>query len=192
MKVLLINSHTAFLPNLIDIFKNMGAELEVVEFENLTPDIDLHFDLIVLSGGHNIPDAKFHDAFEKEISLILNSSKPLIGICLGFKLIAQAYDSHIEKLPEKEEGVLTLNITKDAPVFAPEKNYKVYVTHNWSVKSLGPELELLADSEKGVQILKHKTRPIYGFQFHPEVRDPPNDGLELMRNAISQLLPSLS
>jgi carbamoylphosphate synthase small subunit len=42
----------------------------------------------------------------------------------------------------------------------------------------------LANSIEGIEIIKHKDKPIYGFQFHPEMFPNLSDGDELFANIV--------
>lgn len=51
------------------------------------------------------------------------------------------------------------------PVYMEEDHY-------WAVKELPPVLELLATTETcPIQAFRHRERPVYGTQFHPERYD---------------------
>jgi GMP synthase-like glutamine amidotransferase len=46
---------------------------------------------------------------------------------------------------------------------------------------------VIARSATGAEIIRHRTRPVYGLQFHPEVREPANDGSEVLTSILSRL-----
>ena len=46
--------------------------------------------------------------------------------------------------------------------------YPVYEAHRWIIPQLGRDLIGIAQSANGYEIIKHKSRQIYGLQFHPE------------------------
>ena len=48
--------------------------------------------------------------------------------------------------------------------------------HKWHIKEVNSVLIPLAKSAKGIDIVKHVNKKIYGFQFHPEITEPKNDG----------------
>jgi GMP synthase-like glutamine amidotransferase len=44
---------------------------------------------------------------------------------------------------------------------------------------LADELEAWCASSEGIEVFKHKTKPLYGLQFHPERRAEKNDGARM-------------
>ncbi|HEX9863034.1 MAG TPA: hypothetical protein VGB11_07125, partial [Candidatus Bathyarchaeia archaeon] len=54
------------------------------------------------------------------------------------------------------------------PLFS--SSFKAYALHNYSIQP-SLEFDVLADSAKCVQAIKHKHKDIYGVLFHPEVRN---------------------
>jgi GMP synthase (glutamine-hydrolysing) len=122
--------------------------------------------------------------------LIRETSRPLIAFCGGHHQIYLAYggrsdimrrlrpgetDPYPKYMPGlyKEWGWVKVRIVRRDPLLAglpdemllPERHYAQCV-------SLPPDFELLASSaECRVQAIKHKTRPVYGTQFHPEIYD---------------------
>ena len=85
----------------------------------------------------------------------------------------------------KEWGVYPVRIVKADPLFRGlGKLIRVQEYHYWEVKRLGPELQLLASSQHcQVQAFRHRTKPIYGTQFHPEAfSEAYRDGATVLQN----------
>ena len=68
---------------------------------------------------------------------------------------------------KKEIGMTEIKIKKKNKLFSSDLN--VYELHGFSLKNL-ENFEVLAESEKCIQTIKHKQKEIYGIMFHPEVR----------------------
>ena len=63
---------------------------------------------------------------------------------------------------------------------------KVSEHHSWVVKELGKELEALAISRYGIEADMHRTKPIYGTQFHSEIKWR-NDGYKCLENFLQMI-----
>jgi putative intracellular protease/amidase len=74
---------------------------KVINESFLNHPLSNKYDLIILSGGTNMTLLKNLPKLRKEITMIKRTSKPIIGICLGFQLIAFAFGSKLKKREEK-------------------------------------------------------------------------------------------
>lgn len=156
---------------------------------------------IVISG--NTSDWIRYDfaTFEPLFELVKSGDIPTIGLCGGHQLIGLMYDAPCEAIRKlnpgeaelaewapgyfKEVGFMPVHVVADDPIFAGLGSDPVFFeSHYWEIKELPTELKLLASTGNvRVQCLKHKEKPIYGTQFHPEVNDIDHaDGIKLLRN----------
>lgn len=165
MRVLLIDNGTKHLDDLKRLL--LGHKIDIYELFSKYPST-FGYNLIVLSGGSKIAIKDSPSSFANEIELIKNSKTPIIGICEGCELIAYAYNSDIEKTTPKVKGIKEIEIIKNNYFTLPSP-INVYEAHHWAIKRLGRKLTGLARSRTGFEIIKHKSKPIYGFQFHPEM-----------------------
>ena len=139
----------------------------VIHYKNLDYKKLSRGDIVILTGGHGDPILWHKKEYTPEIDLIKKHKGPIIGICLGFELIAHVYKSHLHLRNDRRKGEITLIGTSKSPIIIPTK-VSVYENHNWSVLKLKRPLVPLAYSKDGVEIMKHARKPIYGIQFHPE------------------------
>jgi len=96
---------------------------------------------------------------------------PVLGICAGHQFMAQFFGGEAKPSKIPEFGKVELAITRQDTIFdgVPEKSI-VWLSHNDEVTKLPDDFELLAESENcNIQAMKHKNKPFYGLQFHPEV-----------------------
>ena len=92
--------------------------------------------------------------------------KPVLGICAGMQTIGVVFGLVLTRC--LEIGMTPMKTQTGNPLFSGP--FKAYSLHNYYVES-SDEFEVLAESEKCVQAIKHKQKPIYGVLFHPEVRN---------------------
>ena len=119
--------------------------------------------------------------------LVTECDVPQIGFCGGHQLIARHFGSTVNPMGPlrddeadhnpayhtgfyKESGVYPVRIVARDPLFEGLGDViRVHQNHKDEVKELGPDLMLLASSARcRVQAFKHRAKPIYGTQFHPE------------------------
>jgi len=185
VKILLIDNGTIHLDELKKLLEK--ENLTTITKEGITEEIASGYELVILSGSSDISVATNPEAYAKEINLIKESSTPILGICMGFEVIAYTYGAKLKEMPYKEDGLVDIIVTKDNPIFGNKKRFLVSERHRWIVDKITEPLEELAISKDGVEAIKHKYKPIYGFQFHPEIHEDKNTGIEIFNNLLSLL-----
>ena len=125
---------------------------------------------IVLSGG--APRVGVESKLGNCAEILKKATFPVLGICAGHQYIARFFGGKATPAKKPEFGKVELKILKnETDIFkgVPEKSI-VWLSHNDEVSVLPPNFERIAESEScRVQAMKHKTKPVYGLQFHPEV-----------------------
>lgn len=142
--------------------------------------------LVVLSGGRWMSVLKHQQEYANELEFIRSFGGAIIGICLGFELIAHAYGNQLYKMDERREGIHPIRALESGEAVLGGATAQVYQGHKWFVKEVGAPLEALAESDDGVELLRHTSRKIYATQFHPEVHDG-NDGREIFRRIMDDI-----
>ncbi len=130
------------------------------------------FDGLFISNGPG--DPKHCKTTAENIKKQYSQNKPIMGICLGNQLMGLAADGDTFKLKFGHRS-------HNQPVIQVGTN-KAYITsqnHGYAVdnKSIEGEWEPLFinindDTNEGV---KHKTKPFFSTQFHPEASSGPTD-----------------
>jgi len=127
-------------------------------------------DGLVLSGG--APRVGLESKLGNCAEYLEKAEFPVLGICAGHQFMAQFFggEARPSKIPEFGKIELTLLNEKDVLFMGVPKRSIVWESHNDEVTTLPDDFELLAESEScKIQAMKHKNRPFYGLQFHPEV-----------------------
>ena len=133
--------------------------------------VDEKVDGLVLSGG--APRIGLSDTLGNIDEYLEKASFPILGICAGHQYIARFFGGDAKPAETPEFGKVELEIIKDDGFFkgVPKKSV-VWESHNDEVTKIPDTFELLASSEDcRVQAIKHKNKPFYGLQFHPEVEN---------------------
>ena len=182
MKVLLIDNGTTLLEKLKTL---IPGEESIIRFDNLKDILTDSFDLVILSGGSAYYLVENEAKFSEELKFLRNTTKPVIGFCFGFELIVKAFGGEIKKLENIDKGEKEIEILDNTLYKKPI--IKVYESHGWGVQKLPENFDILAKSVVGPEIIKHKTQPIYGFQFHPENFVDELEGDEIFLQLFSNL-----
>jgi GMP synthase (glutamine-hydrolysing) len=179
MRILLIDNGTTLLNKLKQLIP--GDEI-VHTYDDFDKDTN-NFDLVILSGGSKYQLVRNENVFEREINFIRNTTKPVIGICFGYELITLAFGATLKELPENKKGIYEIEIIDED---LGTRKIKVFESHRWVVDRLPGVFDVLAISEDGPEIIKHKEKFIYGLQFHPENFTEETEGDELFLKLLSQ------
>lgn len=144
------------LPNLLDTVKDKSPDLAILTGSNFT-----------LSR----PDTRM--VFQQEMDLARKLDMPFLGICFGHQLIGAAYGSEVADLGRTIREIKEIRLLDKDPVFdgLPEA-IRVSESHRQALRQVPKGFRHLAESASSrVEAICHETRPIYGFQFHPERSD---------------------
>jgi GMP synthase (glutamine-hydrolysing) len=140
---------------------------------------------LILSGG---PASVYETRAPKIKKEILDLGLPILGLCYGHQLIAQIVGGKVEKAENREYGVSYVTVDKPVGVLKEmEWKEKVWMSHGDTVFALPSEFEVLAHTENcPVAAFRHKEKPIYGLQWHPEVVHT-EKGMQMLRNFIFEV-----
>jgi carbamoyl-phosphate synthase small subunit len=131
---------------------------------------------IFLSNGPGDPSALNY--IVKEVKTLLDTGVPIFGICLGHQILGQAFGGKTFKLKFGHRG-------GNQPVKDLESG-KVEITsqnHGFAVdaKSLPSDVAVhrVNLNDGTVEGLRHKTKPVFCVQYHPEAAPGPHDSTPL-------------
>jgi len=183
MKILFVNNKDSFVWNLVDYVSIFEPDTVVVpntisleEVKKLAPDA------IVISPGPG------HPANPRDIGncleIIRESNVPLLGVCLGHQAIAVAFGGEVSHSPSGPlHGKTSLVEHDGSGIFQGLPSPLVGGRyHSLAITKLPKELEVTARTNDGIIMgIKHRKRPIFGLQFHPESVLTPH-GLKIVEN----------
>ena len=135
---------------------------------------------LILSGG---PSSVYESGAPRIDSRILETDFPVLGLCYGHQLIAQIAGGKVKPAACKEYGIAQVTIDKPVGVLKGlGKKEKVWMSHGDTVFAMPSGYEVLAHTEScPVAGYRHKEKPIYGLQWHPEVVHTEN-GVRMLHN----------
>ena len=174
--ILVLDNYDSFTYNLVQYVGELGGNPVVYRNDVLTPEevMQLAPAGIIISPGPGTPA-------QAGISIPLvraaaAAGVPLLGVCLGHQAIGAAFSGRIERADRLMHGKTTSVTHVGSDVFHGLPNPVTAMRYHSLVVSASafpPELEMTAwsmDRPRGHEImgLRHRTRPIFGVQFHPE------------------------
>ncbi len=185
MHILIIDNGTSYLKQLEKLLS--GHTVQVIKYSEIDTFKPDDFDAIILSGGHVFTVDGNDEQLQKEMALIKNSTRPIFGICFGFEVIAHAFGAKLELMENKEHGILDIEVMEPDDIFLKISFFQVFESHRWVVKEAPKDFIALARSKDGIEAIKHKTKPIYAVQFHPEVFLDKSCGDEIFYNFLHSI-----
>lgn len=176
MKTLIIDNYVPNSPQTEKLYNVISeVTLDVVEIKDYSTmsqsdDLARH-DVFILSGSQRkLAEPDTFVEFSNEVDFIRRTEKPILGICFGHQLIAQAFGSNVRSSGKMVEGYYMVRKTIEDELFKglPEK-FLVMESHEEYVDEVPYEFEKIADSPNcAIETLKHRMKPICAVQFHTE------------------------
>jgi len=174
--LLMIDNYDSFTYNLVQYFGELGQKVNVYRNDEITVDEieKLKPKYVVISPGPCTPNEA---GISLELIEKLAGKIPILGVCLGFQAIAQAFGGKIIGAQRIMHGKVSQIHHTGKGVFTGLKNPLNATRYHSLVaeQSTLPEcLEVTAwtnnDSGSIEEIMgvRHKTLAIEGVQFHPE------------------------
>lgn len=173
-KILIIDHNDSFTFILADYFAQITKKSPIIvnhkstsieEIKKLRPS---H---IVLSPGPGTVENKDDFAIGHQILSAFEDKVPILGVCLGHQGIGAHYGAriiHVE--PAHGKKFIIQHNKKD--LFKNCKNpLEVMRYHSLAISpaSIPPCIEVTATTKDGIIMgIRHKTKSIFGVQFHPE------------------------
>ncbi|MBI2786811.1 MAG: glutamine-hydrolyzing carbamoyl-phosphate synthase small subunit, partial [Legionella longbeachae] len=172
--------------NILRILHDKGCHLTIVPATTSAAEVmAMNPDGIFLSNGPGDPQAC--DYAIRATQEFLEHNIPIFGICLGFQILALACGGVTKKMKFGHHG-------SNHPVIETEGKKRVFITsqnHGFTVdeESLPECLAITHRSlfDNTLQGIRHKEKPAFGFQGHPEASPGPHD-IEIIFNEYIQLM----
>ena len=164
--------------NMLRILHDLGCHLTIVPATTPAEDVlAMSPDGVLLSNGPG--DPKACDYAIRNIEQLLEANIPILGICLGFQMMALACGAVSLKMKFGHHGA-------NHPVIETNGLNRVMITsqnHGFAIDedSLPAFLEVTHRSlfDNSLQGIKHRDKKALGFQGHPEAGPGPHDMLPI-------------
>jgi GMP synthase (glutamine-hydrolysing) len=140
---------------------------------------------LILTGG---PSSVYEPGAPHCDPEIFNLGVPVLGICYGMQLACYLLGGMVKPSASREFGRALCRVTESNGLFAgvPSETV-VWMSHGDQVQSVNTDfVSLAATATCPVAAVRHRDRPFYGLQFHPEVSHTPAGAL-ILRNFLHEV-----
>ena len=188
MRVLIVDNFDSFTQNIAHYLRTAAPRVDVETVRNderwaLAPEYLARFDAFVISPGPGHPGTPGDVGISRDV--LEDPSRPVLGVCLGHQLIAHLAGADVVPAAEPMHGRPSRIGHDSSELFAGlPAEMEVMRYHSWTVErsSLPASLEPNAWTRSGeIMALRHRDRPHWGVQFHPESIGTPH-GKHLLAN----------
>jgi GMP synthase (glutamine-hydrolysing) len=184
MKVYVIDNGGQWTHREWRTLRYLGVKAEIVPntfpFEKMSDA-----DALVLSGG--APRIGLVGELGNCSEYLRKATVPILGICAGHQYMARFFGGECNQSEVPEFGKVDIDILEEDNIFKglPRKMV-VWESHNDEVTTSPTNFEILASSVNcRVQAMRHKKKPFFGLQFHPEVEHT-EYGVEIFQNFLNE------
>jgi GMP synthase (glutamine-hydrolysing) len=125
------------------------------------------FSALILSGG---PSSVYDPKSIQIDAGIFALGLPVLAICYGLQFLVHSSGGTIQRGKVGEYGVETLDVLADNPLYGSRGDTTaVLMSHFDVVSDPGPSFEVIGRTHNCIAAIRHKSLPLFGVQFHPEV-----------------------
>ncbi len=177
-----------------NIEKCTGQSVEKIDYKE--PDlysrvVESEPDLVILTGSSALlSKPRTLELFQPEIDLVRKATFPVLGICYGHQIIGSAFGAPMRDLGQMLRGYEKVSVVRKHPLFdGLPPDLVVAESHRQELIEVPDEFQHLAQSTTSkVEAMAHRSKPIYGVQFHPErSNDEHPHGRMILQNLVKQI-----
>ena len=151
-----------------------GFEVVRVPYDFSTEQImEFKPDGVMISNGPG--DPKICVKTVETVRELMDKNMPMMGVCLGTQILALAVggDTYKLKYGHRSQNQPALDL-ETGRCYITTQNHGYTVERN-SLKGTGLEVWFMNANDKTVEGVKHKTKPAFALQWHPEASPGPYD-----------------
>ncbi|VTS01906.1 gmp synthase : GMP synthase [glutamine-hydrolyzing] OS=Planctomyces brasiliensis (strain ATCC 49424 / DSM 5305 / JCM 21570 / NBRC 103401 / IFAM 1448) GN=guaA PE=3 SV=1: GATase: tRNA_Me_trans: GMP_synt_C [Tuwongella immobilis] len=133
---------------------------------------------IIFSGG---PSSVYEPNAPQCDPAIFELGIPVLGICYGMQLACQTLGGKVGRNHAREYGRADCRVLESTGLFENvDASTVVWMSHGDQVQAIEGDFLPLAETDTcPIAAVRHRTRPVYGLQFHPEVSHTPQGSIVL-------------
>ncbi|KAE9398449.1 para-aminobenzoate synthase [Gymnopus androsaceus JB14] len=194
-RLLLIDSYDSFAFNLAALCRIAipDCSIHIIQNDRLTINELLPllkaFSAIIIGPGPGSPALAEDIGIVKDIwRLAEQDLLPIFAVCLGFQSLVIEHGGELRRLRVVKHGQVSEILHSGRDIFQNLDKVTAVRYHSLYAVPHSKEIEPLAWSDDGVEndkilmAAKHRTRPFWGVQYHPESVLTDEGGLHILQN----------
>lgn len=180
--IAIINFGSKKTPLIEDMLRRLGVSYFTHEHQNVKSTVLKNASAIILSGAPILLTQVDIKPFLKKYNFILDSNIPVLGICFGHQLIGLLHGSSVYLGPPMRKKYF-VNVRMPKNIFQGFGSKTLMAQDHTEGITLPSNFVLMATSSSyHVEAMCHKSKPVFGVQFHPEASG--KAGIKLMENFV--------
>ncbi len=172
--LLIIKNGTFYGTDLEEYLKSRAISYFVADKnDDFATIMNNHFNGVILSGGpllYSSKDVNIIETVNINFAAVLNLDVPVLGICFGHQTLIELFGGKMGLMEKLSRGKQSVKILKRIPLFDGIPDDVEFDQYHIDCGTKIPyNFELVATScVCPLEAIAHKTKPLFGVQFHPE------------------------
>tara|TARA_Y100001970_G_scaffold240641_1_gene303520 strand:- start:185 stop:1708 length:1524 start_codon:yes stop_codon:yes gene_type:complete len=177
-KILVVDFGSQYTQLIARRLRELSVYSEVCPWDEIPPLNEVEG--FILSGGPESSNIEGKPSIDQHI---LNTKKPILGICYGMQVLAHQEEGKIINEGKREFGNAKIDIEQDSVLFKNiDKTSDVWMSHGDKVESLPDGYNITAVSNNSpIAAYENIAKQYFGLQFHPEVTHT-ESGITIIKN----------
>lgn len=164
--LLLVDNGSVFTRDIAAFLEKWGGDYEMRKPGSVSLDSLGEYGSFILSGRRR-NDRHTNRVNSAIIRHAMQGGSKLLGICYGAEILALALGGTLRR-SRPAKGLCKVTMTRGNPLAAGV--IEAYQSHTYEIARLPDCLEALGSSQDcRYEVIRHRTEPIFGTQFHPEM-----------------------